>query len=672
MAIGTQYTAPNGWIFLKPNVRYWRVGDSTDKVFTVLAVFGEDKPSVDVVRLPRRDFEQGLQKEAVLTAEVQMTLPPWLHELEGLDLSRTDTQPRRIAHGKRTHRSIVDNRLTLIADALQHLPAILSAPNPLRVINRFAAEAEPPQNTARFRTWLLAYVCCGDNEWSLIENMHRNGKWDRNTEERLKVVRGRPSIHFAHRPYHPRDEDMQEKIKAGYLRFSRLGKSMHEIYALSMTAVFKCVPAPDAMGHPYWLQPEGHPFPSFGQFDYGCEIAFKPSSRQVTLYGEVRFRNKLAAIVGRVSEGVANLLEKCSIDASFSKLFPRGVLDDHLAPRICIVKLVCQAAGTVNGIGFALGGEKARAYKMALFCCAINKSRWGRFFGMEITEDDIPGEGLPANYASDRGAFVAEEVSQVLSAMKAGREMSPTHNPQSNATVESKNAREMHARGIPTYTVTKMNSIQLARYSINQVAEVNRSGSAVDRVTREMADEIQNAVPIEVWKFLDKRARNDSKAISFDEAVRRFLTPVIFRSRNGMLFLKAMRYTSDALEGSSLPKLIRNCDGFEIHGYIIDIVVRFAWIEHEGHLIEVEARDPMRDDDEVLYQTVDDLDEYEAKMQKLRAVQRDGRAVAIASTAMRNLESIGPAAKSIRRITGRPKARNSRALSENKAMGFGK
>lgn len=144
MSIGTQYTAPNGWIFLKPDVRYWRVGDSTDKVFTIFAVFGDEKPFVDVVRLPRRDFEQGLQKGAVLTAEVQMKLPPWLHELEGQDLSRTDTQPRRIAHGKRTHRSIVDNRLTLIADALQHLPAILSAPNPSQVINRFAAEAEPP------------------------------------------------------------------------------------------------------------------------------------------------------------------------------------------------------------------------------------------------------------------------------------------------------------------------------------------------------------------------------------------------------------------------------------------------------------------------------------------------------------------------------------------------
>lgn len=670
MAIGTQYIAPVGWITLKPDTRYWRVGDSTDKAFTVFAVFGAETPSVEIIRLPRVDLERGLLEKTVIAAETQMNLPPWLNELEGQDLSRTDTTPRRLAHGIRTHRSVVDNRLTWIAEALQHMPAILNAADPVRVVNKFAAQAVPQQNTVRFRTWLFAYVCCGENEWSLIPNMHRNGTWDRCTEERLKVRRGAPTKHFAHRPHYPRDAVMQAKIREGYLRFARLGKTMPRIYSEAMVAVFKCVPIKDALGYDYWHQPDGEPFPTLAQFQRGCEIAFKRPALQVTLFGEVRFRNKLKAIVGRVSEGVANLMEKCSIDASYSKLFPRGILDDFVALRICIVKLVDSASGAIVGIGFALGGETAKAYMMALFCCAIGKARWGRYFGVELTDDDIPGEGLPANFSSDRGAFVAAEVSAELSELKHGRDMSPTHNPQSNATVESKNSREMHARGIPTHVFTEMNSIQLIRYTINECAELNRSGSALSRITREMANEVNNAVPIEVWKYMNVRGRNDSKAISFSDAVRRFLTPVKFTSRDGMLFLKEMRYTSPDLDSSSLPTLIRNQDGVEICGYVIDVVVRFAWIEHEGHLIEVEAQDPLREDDEILYQTIEDLDDYAEKMRKLRAVQRDGRAVAFAVTAHKNQKEIGPAAKSIHRRSGRPNPKNTLAKAEAKALEF--
>lgn len=669
MGIGTQYMAPHGSCALKQGQRYWRVGDSQDRQYVVFALFGESKPCVEVVRLSRRDFEQGIRENAVVRLGDQLSLPPWLKALEGQDLSLIDMQPRRLSHGARSHLSVVERRLAVISRALAHFPAILSATSPTRLINQFAAKETPPQNAQRFRTWLLAYICSGQNKWALIENMHRNGRWDRTEEARLAVRRGRPTKYFGHRAWYPCDKSMKAKIKDGYLRFARLGVGLSKVYARSMAGVFQCIAARDEKGYQHWVHPLGDPFPTIGQFRYVCETSYGRQAMQVTLYGAVRYRNHFSPIVGKFSEGVANLLEKVSIDASFSKLVPRGLLGKHQVPRLCTVKLICQASAVIAGIGFSLGGETTAAYKMALFCAAIDKVRWGRIFGMTVSVDDIPGQGLPATCASDRGGFGTKDISEKLSQLKAGRELSPTYNPQSNATVESKNPRALHTRGVPTYVATNMNWVQLARCTINECVEANRSSSAANRLTSAMVGEIPQATPVEVWSFLKRLERDDSKAISFERAVRLFLTPVTFRSREGMLYLKSMRYASDALAASTLPKKIRNSDGVEFPGYVVDIVVRFAWVEYEGYLIEVEAKDPLREDDEALFMPLEELDQHQDEVLRLRAVQRDGRPSAMATTAQRNLEDIGPVSRSDRRLAGRPKMRTAASRADIKQAG---
>lgn len=662
MAIGTQYIAQHGWACLKPEVRYWRAGDSSDKQQITLAAFDEHEPKVEIITISRRDFEQGLAEERIRRAETQMTLPPWLKALEGMNLSEIDDQPRRISRGKRTHREVVDGRLTAISAAVRNFTQVLNSDSPITVINKFASEVEPAQNGRRFQCWLMTYICCGRNPWSLIENMHNNGKWDRKAEEYLTTRRGRPSKHFDHRPWYARDEKMQEKIEAGYLRFARLGSMLTHVYAQTMLHVFGCEPIKDAKNLKYWRHPKGEPFPTFEQFRYACKKKFRQEVMQTTLYGVVRFRNTLAAIKGRFTEAVANLMEMVAIDASFSKLVPKGLLGDHNVPRLCIVKIVDMASGVTAGVGFALGGEQAKAYNMALFCAAIDKAVWGRLFGMTITNDDIPGQGLPSNIQSDRGKFTANAVAEAMSELGVGRDMSPTYNPQSNATVESKNKREVRARGKPTYLATNMNWVQLVRYSVNEVIEGNRSGSAASRLTPDMADSVDEPTPIEIWKYLDERGRNDSHAISFDEAIRRFLTPVEFKTRDGMLFLKSMRYTSEGLETSSLPTRIRNSDGIVLKGYVIDVMVRFAWVEYEGQLIEVEMQSALRQYDGDM--TLEDLGKYDEKVRELNARQRDGRPVAIAMAIQQNIADVGPEAKSTRRLSGTAKMKTAPAKHE--------
>lgn len=657
MAIGTQYIAPEGWCTMAKDVRHHRLGHTEDKDRVVFVVFSLTAVATSIVVMGREDFEDGLASKAVVEAPTQITMPPWLAELQGMNLGRIDLLPRRLSRAKRTHESLVSQRVMLINEAVTHAASILSADDPERAANVYARSAQPPQNETRFRGWLWVYLVFGEDMWTLMPPMQHNGKWDR--EERPSKVKrlGRPPKHFGHRAWYPRTDAMDKLCHEGYLRFARLGWPMIKIYSRSMREIFKCKPCKDAKGQDHWMHKKGEPFPSRYQFIYACEKRFGKAAIKETLYGEVRTRSKHAAVVGRFSQGLANLMEKTSTDASYSKEIPSGFGGKHDMPRLCIVKIVCQVSAVIVGIGFGLTSETARAYRMALFCCAIDKARWGRIFGMEITETDIPGAGLPPNFASDRGAFGARAVSDPLEELRLGRELSPTYTPQSNATVESKHGRRLKTAGAPTYIKTDMNPVQLARRLINDCIETNRGSSAADRMTPEMVESMDRATPIAVWEFLDARGRNDSKTMPFEEAVRQFLTPVTFRSRDGKLWLGEICFNSAALMATDLPRKIRKHDGIEVRGYVVDLAIRYAWIEVEGQLIEVEAQQPIRDDEEFLYYSINEIGMHIEKMRELRAIQADGRPSVMGAIGEKNDAEIGKVSASEKRLKGRPKTK---------------
>lgn len=671
MAVGTQYVAPEGYAPLDRQAIYYRVGRSEDKKLgrlVHLVHFGE-KPSATLLSMAADAFERGLSDGSIVESAEQKSLPPWLADLEGQNLSVIDLQPRRLSRGKITHAERVDQRLSAIAEAVQHWPFISSHPDPVRAMNTYAARVEPPVNTTRFKTWLLTYLCFGQDKWSLLPPMHKNGRWSRagkQTDKGHPRKFGRTAKRFGHRAQTPCDDTMRKGIKEGYLRFARNGKGLQEIYKSTLRSVFRCVPCKDSRGYDHWRSLTGKPFPTFDQFRYECERIFGRSAIEITLYGQVRTRNDRAPVRGRYSEGVAHAMQKVSTDASFSKQVPRGYKGRHKMPRLCMVIVVCHATGAIVGIGFSLKGEKARAYNMALFCAAIDKQKWGRLFGMTITEADIPGRGLPANAASDRGKFTASDVQDALEFFDVGAEMSPTHTPQSNANAESKHDKEIHLRGEPSYEEIDLDPTQLARRMINDCIEKNRSGSAQSRVTTEMVGHISSATPLAIWEFLDSRGRNDAIAISFEDAVRRFLTPVEFRSRDGMLWLKEMRYHSRDLEVSGLPAKIRKKDGVIFQGYVVDLAVRYAWVEYQGRLIEVEVQQAIRGDDEELFISLEELEEYAEEMRELRAIGRDGRPAVGAAMDIRSEEEIGPESTTSRRRRGKPETKTAEAQEEMK------
>lgn len=74
-------------------------------------------------------------------------------------------------------------------------------------------------------------------------------------------------------------------------------------------------------------------------------------------------------------------------------------------------------------------------------------------------------------------------------------------------------------------------------------------------------------------------------------------------------------------------------------------------------MIEVEAQQPIRDDDELLYYSINEIGVHIEKMRELRAIQVDGRPSVMAHAEVKSEREIGKVATSEKRMKGQPKTK---------------
>jgi hypothetical protein len=665
MHIGNQLIAPNGYGELRNDIRYHLLRNDAQCGRVFLASFLTEKPGATLTVLSCAAFEDGLAARAIVRCDLALHMPPWLAPLQGLDLRAIDAKRYR---ARRSHLDVSEQRRAHLQDALTHLNEIFSAEDPLRAINRFAREAVPSQNESRFRVWFLVYLVFGHNSLTLWPLVYRYGQWVR--EEKPSVKFGRPSRFGAAHGY-PCTADMKQMIEIGYLRFADLGRSMWKVYALAMTKVFGCDVITLDGGDKAYVHPSGAPFPSRHQWSYWCIKIFGLPHIQKTLYGEQRHRSGQASI-GRFSQAVANLMEKVEADAYSTLEYPRGFTDDHLLPKLYVVRIVCVLSGVVVGIGFSLGSETHLAYAMALFCCAIGKQKFCALFGIEIDEDRWSCIGLSTAFIPDRGPGASARIANQLRGVTAERELPPSHTPQSHGTVESSHPRDPHIEGRPTHVPSDMNPVELARREIHQLLSDNNNSSALERMTPEMLRDDVLATPMGIWRYLDDRGRNDAQGMAFDDAVRTFLTPVDFVVVDGRLSLQKMPYNSPALRSTGILDKLRHHGATRLPGYAMELCVRHAWVVVNNRLVEVDAQLPIRDDEGQLFVSLDELKAYADAKRKGRNRVDDNRAPTLSEAMQESDQATGKSWYGGKRRSGKAKTRTPAARREVQHVKRGK
>ncbi len=177
-----------------------------------------------------------------------------------------------------------------------------------------------------------------------------------------------------------------------------------------------------------------------------------------------------------------------------------------------------------TGVGFGQGSEDAAAYRMALFCEAVNKVRYCALYGVVIGEEQWPSQGVSPADIVDRGpGSTARALSRDASLRPVVREGAPAHAGQSKAIVETSHPKTLSNDDAPSFVRSNLTSIQLVRREIWKLLAFNESCHVDSRVDPDIADRVSRSSPIGIWNALHSLGRNDAVQCSFDDAVRAYL-----------------------------------------------------------------------------------------------------------------------------------------------------
>lgn len=657
MKIGTQIMAPEGWKCLPKGEVFNFLSNNAkhNRVLLVHFTGGQSrKPAnAELLIVNRLEFEAACLADVIVPLEVQSSLPPWLEELEGMDLSQIDRY--RPSLSKQSHLHRVESRYLYIQPALDNLTVIFSSRNPEMEINRYARLCKPIQNESRFRLWILTYLCFGRNIWTLLPPFHHAGLWKREQYPDRKF--GTPNLAYGKSYGNGISAELAEQCLKSYLKRAAPGVKMATIYQKAMVEDFKCRISTTDKGMKIYSSYEGKPFPTVSQFRYQIKKALGTETIQKTLYGKVRHRTRLAASSGRFTEEISNLMERVEADGYYTSERPKGYLEGSALPSLCVVIGREVLSGMKVGIGFSFGAERNTAYRMMLFSMAVPKRFFCRLFGVSLKDGEWPSEGLSGHFSIDRGPGARKNLIENLDSRFPIRDMAPSWSGQSKATVESSHPRDIALEGMPTFQQSLLTPVELAKREILALINYNNTADMEDRIDPESDMAMVIPSPVGLWNYYDKIFRNDAQSMSVDEAIRTFLTVAEFTLREDGLYLGARRYMSTEL--SELGLFSRSGEFHHIEttlsGYILDMCIRHAWVEVNNKLYLLEAMLRIRGDEETLWMSISELSQWEEARKLIKSAYRIHKDAASSEVRQRFNEDTGKSWDSTIRRAGKPK-----------------
>ncbi|WP_199710497.1 hypothetical protein [Noviherbaspirillum cavernae] len=629
-------------------------GAQSGRILMVHFDVGKDvgMPKASLFSIARRLFEEGVATSRIVPVAQQLALPPWLRQFEGVNLEEQDGLR---AKAKLSNRERVENRLLHITSAVRIIESILSDQDPQAEINRRAAQCNPPQHPSRFRLWLLTYLCFGRDMWALLPPFHRSGHWNRERYPDRKF--GAPSLAHGKHYGHGSSREMTEACIKSYRKRAQLGKPMATIYAEAMVEDFHCRVITHESGMKSYVQFQGEPFPTYWQFRYRVVKAFGKEMIQKLRYGSVRYRTRIAESRGRFSEEVSNLMERVEADGFYVKERPKGYVEGTNLPPLCVVVSRDVLSGMKLGIGFSFGAERATAYRMMLFCMAIPKNYFCRLFGVPFVPGEWPNQGLPGHFGIDRGPWARKELIEAMEKRFPIRDMAPSWSGQSKATVESSHPKDLKFEGKPTYVQSELTPVELAKREIIRLIQFNNGADMEARFDPDRDLAYVAPSPVGLWNYYDERFRNDGQPMRVDEAIRTFLTPIEFLVREDGVYLDGRRYSSEEFEATGTLERCGISQGMHsrVQGYVLDMCVRHVWIEVDGRLLELDAKLRIRGDEETLWMSIAELDQWAEARRAVNSAYRAHQHANTSDYRQRFEQSTGKSWEAGQRKSGKPK-----------------
>lgn len=583
MRAGSRIVAPEGFLNLAKGIVYHFLVSDGLRNRVRLVEFNDDGKhiSTHLIQLSQIDFEEAIENGWLLEDGAAETAPPWLIPVEGVAIDHLEN---RRTSTKESYEQKVNKRFAAISDLIARLDEVFASANPDALINAHAKSHRPQQNAARMRLWFYSYVVFGQTKWSLLPPLHRIGAWNREGPCRT-VKLGRPSRKGKRHGYRC-NAPMQQKILKGFLACKSPHKNQSKIYSEILTGEFGCIATKRSGAAAEYIQPQGKPFPSFAQFRYWISKMIGGKELRIAFKGKHGARAQSGS-EGSFADSLINVNQRVEFDGYYISEKLSGLTEGSAVDSFCVVRAVCALSGMVLGIGFSEGRENMAAYRMAIYSMACDKVRFCEQYGVEISAEEWPSQGLSGAMVLDRGPAAGYEAEPEIHWLKSV-ELTPAYSGQSKATVESSHPRNKKTLGQPTYFHSKLDFVQMAKREIVQVLKDNHTSNARLRIDEELILARIEPKPHNIYSYWSMRGRDSSIGIPFDTAVRKFLDVRPAAIKKDGVYFYGRKYRSRALQETGVFDLVARQGVIKTSAYSLVMCVRHIWIEVKGILYELD------------------------------------------------------------------------------------
>ena len=359
----------------------------------------------------------------------------------------------------------------------------------------------------------------------------------------------------------------------------------NDIYNDIVTRKFGCVVVGDMVNKEY-VHPDGKPFPSFNQFKYWIEELISPKALKRALKGEHKAR-AISGAEGSFAEKIINVNQSVEFDGYNISEKLTGLIEGSAVDSFCVVRAVCGLSGAILGVGFSEGKENMDAYKMALFCMAVDKVKFGELFGIGIKYGEWPSEGLSGGIVFDRGPGAGYGGEPSINWLKAF-ELTPVFSGQSKATVESSHPRDKKSLDQPTHFHSKFNFVEMSKREIYRAISDNHTSDAGRRMEEDMYLAGIKPTPFDIYNYWSCRGRDSSIGMQFDTAVKTFLKSCPANIRKDAVYFYGRKYRSQSLVATGIFDKVAVKGVIETSVFVLTMCVRHIWIEVNGILYELD------------------------------------------------------------------------------------
>lgn len=597
MILGHIVVAAEGFGQLIKDIEYHFLCSAENRVRLVFFTTRKYGIWSNVVTMRRGEFEEGLVSGKI-HVEGRCGYPYWLSDKKTIPY----LESARVKKGKETILEKINRRYSCIAKLVENYRDVLSSDSPDDVINKHAAQNTPRQNSSRLRTWFYSYLVFGRDITVLRPQTKNIGRWDRCAYQGKKKLGG-VSREGKHAGYNV-NEDMKEKIQAGFIRHNSIKLTWSQVYTKVLTATFKCEIRTSSANRRFVIQPSGDPFPSYNQFLYWVRKLNNRDLLQESRIGKHALRSRSGS-KGSFSQRLSNVYEKVEFDGYYINERLQGIVEGGSVESFCVVTAVCALSGAILGIGFSERKETQEAYNMALFSMAIRKSVYGQLIGLDIKDDEWPCIGLPPDFITDRGpgsSLRPEDNINWLTSL----ELTPSYSGQSKATVESSHRRNKKIPGPPRYHQSNLNFIEMVKREVLRAMLSNATSDASMRMTNEMLLEGFMPTPANIYNFYNQRGRTNAVEVPFEDIVPLFLTPHAVKVDREAVWFRELRYSCREFRDLGVFDRAARGGSFELSAYVMTMCVRYIWVELDGTIYKLRFEATVRQDVDASYISLDE------------------------------------------------------------------